>query len=338
MKNLLKKVHSSAKQNPRRIVYPEGTDPRTLAAIAEVIKKGLAHPIVLGNPLRIKALAKKLKLKVNWDKLKIINPASSALTKKYAQAMYQARKSKGMTEAAALKILKSKDGIYYYGTMMLYADDADGVVSGVVCTTSDTVKPALQIIKTAEHFHKVSGVFFMVLENRLLIFADAAITIDPDAHDLVDIAEDTARTAITFGINPRIAFLSFSTKGKSDHPHVSKVRQAVEMLRYKYPDIVADGEMQVDAALVPSVAKIKCPGSKIQGDANILIFPNLSSANIAYKLVERLAHAKAIGPLLQGLKKPVNDLSRGCSVQDIVDVTAFTVCQSQGTCIECKKP
>lgn len=228
------------------------------------------------------------------------------------------------------ELLKSPQGIYYFGTLMLYCGDVDGVVSGAVASTGDSVKPSLQIIKTQEKFHRVSGIFFMVLENRLLLFADAAITIDPDAHDLVDIAEDTAKTAVTFGLMPKIAFLSFSTKGSSTHPEAEKVRRAVEMMKDQYPDLVMDGEMQVDAALVPKVAAIKCPDSPIQGDANILIFPSLEAANISYKLVERLAGAKAIGPLLQGLRKPVNDLSRGCSPKDIVNVTAFTVCQAQG--------
>ena len=175
----------------------------------------------------------------------------------------------------------------------------------------------------------------MVLEKRLLLFADAAITIEPEAHDLVNIAEDTVKTAQTFGVEPRVAFLSFSTKGSANHPRVDRVRQAVKMFKHEYPDVVCDGEMQVDAAIVPKVAKKKCPDSVIQGDANVLIFPNLEAANISYKLVERLAGARAIGPLLQGLKKPVNDLSRGCSAKDIVSVTAFTSCQAQGTCEYC---
>ncbi len=214
---------------------------------------------------------------------------------------------------------------------MVYMELADGMVTGTTFPTDDSIRPALQIIKTEEKFHKVSGIFFMVLEKRLLLFADAAITINPNSHDLVDIAVDTAETAKKFGIKPRVAMLSFSTKGSADHPLVDKVQEAVRMLKYERPDIIVDGDLQVDAALVPKVAKKKCPKSPIQGDANILIFPDLESANIAYKLVERLAKAKAIGPLLQGLKKPVNDLSRGCSYQDIVNVTAFTVCESLET-------
>jgi len=337
MKQFLQKVKASAKKDPKRIVFSEGDEERTLQATEEIIKEGFAHLTLIGNSKIIKQKAKKLGLHIDWKKLKIVDPHDSPLTQKYAKALAEARKGKGMTTKEATKILTSKDGIYYYGIMMLYTGDADGVVSGAACSTGDSVRPALQIIKTEEKFHKVSGIFFMVLEKRLLLFADAAITIDPDAHDLVDIAEDTAKTALTFGVEPRIALLSFSTKGSSSHPNVEKVRQAAEMLKYKYPDIMADGEMQVDAALVPEVAARKCPQSPIQGNANVLIFPNLESANIAYKLVERLGKAKAIGPLLQGLRKPVNDISRGCSPKDIVDVTAFTVCQAQGSCWYCDR-
>lgn len=336
MIKFLQKVRSSAKKDPKKIVYPEGDEDRILTAVAEVIAKGLAHPILLGDPVKIKAKTKKLRLKIDWKKVEIVDPKSSPLTKKYAELFYELRKGKGISSVAdAKKILIKPDGVFYYGTLMLHAGDTDGIVGGIGVSTGDSVRPALQIIKTEERFHKVSGIFFMLMNKRMLLFADAAITINPDAHDLMDIAEDTAKTALTFGMEPRIAFLSFSTKGSSNHPEVEKVRQAVEMLKYKYPDIIADGEMQVDAALVPSVAAKKCPKSIIQGDANILIFPNLESANIAYKLVERLAGANAIGPLLQGLRKPVNDLSRGCSAEDVVNVTAFTVCQAQGSCWYC---
>jgi len=236
------------------------------------------------------------------------------------------RKHKGITPKQAKETIKDMN---YFGTMMVHMNLADGMVTGTTFPTDDSIRPALQIIKTQEKFHKVSGVFFMVLEKRLLLFADTAIMIEPNSHDLVDIAIDTAETAQKFGITPRVAMLSFSTLGSADHPNVDKVREAVRMLQDSRPDIVADGEMQVDAALVPKVAAKKCPSSPIQGDANILIFPSLEAANIAYKLVERLGEAKAIGPILQGLKKPINDLSRGCHYKDIVNVTAFTVMECE---------
>lgn len=328
MHNFLRKVHSIARKNPRKIVFPEGTEERILKATEEILEKKIAIPILVGNPKTIKNNAKKLKLKIDFSKVEIYDNKRSKLLKEFTDTFYELRKHKGISKKQAAEIVKDMN---YFGTMMVYMELADGMVTGTTFPTDDSIRPALQIIKTEEKFHKVSGIFFMVLEKRLLLFADAAITINPNSHDLVDIAVDTAETAKKFGIKPRVAMLSFSTKGSADHPLVDKVQEAVRMLKYERPDIIVDGDLQVDAALVPKVAKKKCPKSPIQGDANILIFPDLESANIAYKLVERLAKAKAIGPLLQGLKKPVNDLSRGCSYKDIVNVTAFTVCESLET-------
>ncbi len=324
-KAFISKVYSLARKNSKRIVFPEGTEDRTLSAQVEIIKKKIANPILLGNPEQIKAKAKKLKLHLDWKKIEIVDPKNSKLKNDFTKLLYELRKDKGLSEKDAKNLIEND--INYFGTMMMYSGLADGMVTGTLCPTSKSVKPPLQIIKTKEKFHKVSGIFFIVLENRLLLFADAVITVDPNSHDLVDIATDTAETAKRFGIKPKIALLSFSTKGSAEHPSIDKIREAVSILKDERPDLVVDGEMQVDAALVPEVAKRKCPGAAIQGDANVLIFPSLEAANIAYKLVERLAKAKAIGPLLQGLKKPVNDLSRGCSTKDIVDVTAFTACE-----------
>ncbi len=324
MEKFLKEVHKKAKKKQKTIVYPEGTEERILKATEAVNKEGLANLILVGSEKTIKENAKKLNLEIDFSKIQIEDPEKSSLTDEYAKIFFELRKHKGITEEQAKEIVKDMN---YFGTMMVYNNDADGMVTGTTYPTDDSIRPALQIIKTKEKFHKVSGVFFMLLEDRMLLFADTAITIEPNSHDLVDIAKDTAETAKKFGIEPKIAFLSFSTKGSADHPAVDKVREAVSMMKYENPDLIVEGEMQVDAALVPKVAKKKCPDATIQGDANVLIFPNLESANIAYKLVERLGNAKAIGPILQGLKKPVNDLSRGCKFQDIVDLTAFTACE-----------
>lgn len=324
MQKFLNYVQALARKNPRRIVLPEGNEPRILQATEEIINKKIAKLILLGNPKEIKALSKKLKLKIDWSKVEIVDPETSPSREKYIKAFYELRKTKGMTEKEARQIMKNTN---YFGTMMIQLNDADGMVTGTQHPTSESVRPALEIIKTKEKFHKVSGIFFMVLEKRLMLFADCAITIEPDAHDLVDIAIDTAETAKRFGIEPRVAMLSFSTKGSAKYPSVDKVREAVAMINYQRPDLLVDGELQVDAAIVPEVAKRKCPTSSLQGTANVLIFPDLEAANIAYKLVERLAKAKAIGPLLQGLKRPINKLSRGCNYKDIVNVTAFTACE-----------
>lgn len=327
MLTFLRKVYSLARKNPKRIVFPEATDERILQATEAILEKDFAKPVLLGNQGTIKALAKKLKLKINWAKVEIIDPTNSKLSKKYSEDLYELRKKKGMTLPQSRKLIKND--VNYFGSMLIHNGYADGMITGATHPTAYSIRPVLQIIKTHEKFHKVSGIFFMVLQNRVLLFADAAITIDPNSHDLVDIAIDTAETAKKFGIEPKIALLSFSTKGSAEHPFIDKVREALAMIKDERPDLIVDGELQVDAALVPQIAKRKCPNSPIQGDANILIFPNLETANIAYKLVERLAKAKAIGPLLQGLEKPINKLSRGCSWQDIVSVAAFTVCECQ---------
>ncbi|MEK7672614.1 MAG: phosphate acetyltransferase [Patescibacteria group bacterium] len=327
MKNFLRKVYSIARKNPKRIVLPESYDERILKGLESILDKELAQPVLLGDRAKIKATAKKLKLNIDWKKVEIIDPSTSKLSAEYSKKLYELRKEKGMTPKQASKLIK--EDINYFATMMIYSDYADGMVTGATHPTAYSIKPALQIIKTREKFHKVSGIFFMVMGTRVLLFADAAITIEPNSHDLVDIAIDTAETAKKFGIKPKIALLSFSTKGSAEHPLIDKVREAVAMIKDERPDLIVDGELQVDAALVPQIAERKCPNSPIKGDANILIFPDLETANIAYKLVERLAKAKAIGPLLQGLKKPINKLSRGCSWQDVMNVTAFTVCECQ---------
>lgn len=323
----IKAIREKAKEYPQKIVFPEGFEERMLTATSEIMKEKIAIPILIGKEKEIKENAEKLGLQIDFDKVRIFDPETSEKTKEYAKIFYDLRKDKGVTEKEAYETVKQ---INYFGTMMVHTDDADGMVSGTVLKTADKVRPALQIIKTKEKFHKVSGVFFMVLEGKLLLFADCAITIDPNSHDLKDIAIDTAETAKRFGIEPRIAMLSFSTNGSGGrHPNIEKVTEAVKMVQYERPDLLVEGEMQVDAALVPEVCEKKFPGSKIKGDANILIFPDLEAANIAYKLVERLAGAKAIGPISQGLKKPINDVSRGCSYKDIINVTAFTVCEAQ---------
>ena len=267
------------------------------------------------------------KHKIRSDTVTIKDPKKDANVSKYVKKFLEIRKEHGLQEKEAKQLLQEP---IYFATMMLRQGNVEGVISGAIHPTAHTLRPAFQIIKTHEKFHKASGVFFMVMNKKLLLFADCSVNVAPDAKDLAEIALDTVTTAQMLGIKPKVAMLSFSTYGSAQHHYVDKVREATAIVQVKNPKLIVGGEMQVDAALVPIVAKQKCPKSKVHGDANVLIFPNLDAGNIAYKLVERLAKANAIGPIIQGLNKPVNDLSRGCSVEDIVDVTAVTVLQAQG--------
>lgn len=332
VQKFLELVKQKARSSPARISFPETFDERTLRAVAEIAKQGTARPILIGNSKKLAQDFKNLGLSDNLSAYTIIDmEADEKLREKYSQKLFELRKEKGMTLEEARKLMHDPN---YFGVMMVKMEDADGLISGANTSTADTIRPALQIIKTKEKFHKVSGFFFMVLENRLLLFADCVVNIEPSADDLAEIAIDTANTAKRFGIEPRIALLSFSTNGSTRHPNADRVREAAQKVRYFHPELICEGEMQVDAALVPEICARKFPNSKVPGNANVLIFPNLDAANISYKLVQRLAHAQAIGPILQGLQKPINDLSRGCSVNDIVHLAAITSVEAQEARLE----
>lgn len=328
MKTFLDRIKTLARKDPKRIIFPEGNEDRILKAIEHILEEKTAYPILIGLQKEIQKKALNLKLSIDWKKVTIVNPKEDTRLESYAKEYVAIREEKISKEKAIQMMQKD---INLWGTMMVHREDADGMISGATFTTGETIRPALQIIKTKEKFHKVSGFFFMILEDRLLMFADCAVIIEPNAAELAEIAIDTAETAQRFGIKPRIAMLSFSTGGSVKHPVVDKVREATKRVQYERPDLIIEGEMQVDAALVPEICKRKFPEANSCGDFNVLIFPNLEAGNIAYKLVQRLAHAQAIGPIFQGLKKPINDLSRGCSVQDIVDLTAFTTIEAQKT-------
>jgi phosphate acetyltransferase len=306
----------------RKIVFPEGTDDRILTAASRLAAEQVLLPIVLGDEQAIKARAAELGLP--FDGVDIINPRDYAEFDQLVSAFVERRKGK-VTEEAARKLLLDEN---YFGTMLVYTGAADGLVSGAAHSTADTVRPALQIIKTKPGVRKTSGVFIMVRGEEKYVFADCAINIAPDSQDLAEIAIESARTAAMFGLHPRVAMLSFSTKGSASSPETEKVAEAVRLAKEMAPDLVLDGEFQFDAAFVPEVAKKKAPDSVIQGDANVFIFPSLEAGNIGYKIAQRLGGFEAVGPILQGLNKPVNDLSRGCSAEDAYKLALITAAQS----------
>ena len=330
--NLIEKIIARAKSNKQRIVLPEATEERTLTAADQALADELADLILLGNVDEIHALADKLGLK-NIDKATLIDPATSEKREEYAQLLFELRKKKGMTlEQAREKVLDP----LYFGCLIIKSGDADGQISGALSTTGDTLRPALQIIKCAPGISCVSGAMLMIThtpqygEEGVLVIGDVAVTPMPDAGQLAQIAVCTAQTARSVAgfDDPRVAMLSFSTKGSAKHEVVDKVIEATALAKELDPTLKIDGELQADAALVPSVGKKKAPGSEIAGNANVLVFPNLEVGNIGYKLVQRLGNADAIGPILQGIARPVNDLSRGCSVDDIYKMVAITACQA----------
>lgn len=330
--SLIDKIVARAQANKQRIVLPESLEERTLTAADQALADGLAEIILIGNVDEIMALAEKLGLK-HIGQATIIDPATSEKTETYAQLLFELRKKKGMTiEEARKKVLDP----LYFGCLIIKNGDADGQVSGALSTTGDTLRPALQIIKCAPGISCVSGAMLLITqtpqygEDGVLVVGDVAVTPMPDASQLAQIAVCTAQTAKSVAgfEEPRVAMLSFSTKGSAKHEVVDKVVEATRMAKEMAPELQIDGELQADAALVPGVGEKKAPGSKIAGHANVLVFPCLEVGNIGYKMVQRLGNADAIGPILQGIARPVNDLSRGCSVDDIYKMVAITACQA----------
>ena len=328
---LIEQLIARAKANKQRIVLPEGTEERTLKAANQVLTDGVADLIILGNVDEIHNLAKQWGLG-NIDKATIIDPATSPKKEEYAQLLAELRKKKGMTiEEARQKVLDP----LYFGCMIIKSGDADGQLAGARNTTGNVLRPALQIIKTAPGITCVSGAMLLLThapecgDNGVLVMGDVAVTPVPDANQLAQIAVCTAQTAkAVAGIDPRVAMLSFSTKGSAKHEVVDKVTEALGIAKQMAPELKIDGELQADAALVPSVGASKAPGSEIAGKANVLVVPSLEVGNIGYKLVQRLGHTTAIGPILQGIARPVNDLSRGCSVDDVYMMVAITANQA----------
>jgi phosphate acetyltransferase len=319
-------VLERAKRDRRHIVLPEGDDPRILRAAEILARRGVVQLTVLGDRDAVHATAQGLGLTL--DGVDVVDPAGSPLRQELAARFYELRKHKGATEELALDIVADPT---YFATMMVDAGHADGMVSGAVHTTADTIRPALQLIRTRDGVSIVSSVFFMCLADRVLVYGDCAVNVDPDAGQLADIAISSAETAANFGIEPRIAMLSYSTGGSGSGEDVDAVREATEAVRQRRPDLMVEGPIQYDAAVDATVAKLKLPESEVAGSATVFVFPDLATGNVAYKAVQRSAHAVAVGPVLQGLRKPVNDLSRGCTVADVVNTVAITAIQAQET-------
>ncbi|KTT87213.1 phosphotransacetylase [Mammaliicoccus sciuri] len=327
MSNLLNVLSDKLTGKNVRIVLPEGEDARVLTAAVKLQATDLVAPIVLGNEEKIKETAAGVDLSI--DGLTIINPETSELKADLVEKFVERRKGKA-TQEQAEELLNN---VNYFGTMLVYTNQADGLVSGAAHSTADTVRPALQIIKTKPGVTKTSGVFFMTKGEEQYVFGDCAINPELNAQDLAEIAIESAKTAQAFGMSPRVAMLSFSTKGSAKSPDTEKVSEAVSIAQENLKetdlkDVVLDGEFQFDAAIVPEVAAKKAPNSEIQGDANVFIFPSLEAGNIGYKIAQRLGGFDAVGPVLQGLNAPVNDLSRGCSAEDVYSLSIITAAQT----------
>lgn len=332
--NLLQQIIARAQATPCRIVLPEGTEERTLKAADRLMQEHVAQVILLADPKDVRAQADRLGLS-HVCEAEIVNPLDHPRRKEYADLLCELRRSKGMTPEQAQKLVVDP---LYLSCLMIRAGHADGEVAGAQNTTGNVLRPALQIIKTAPGISCVSGAFLVITpnteygDNGLLLFSDCAVMPVPTSSELAEIAYASAQTARAIaGMEPRIAMLSFSTKGSASHESVEKVAEATRIAKERFPDLLLDGELQADAALVPKVGELKAPGSPVAGHANVLIFPSLEAANIGYKLVQRLGNAMAVGPILQGIAAPVNDLSRGCSVEDIYHMVAITANQAIAT-------
>src|SRR5699024_5430960 len=324
MSNLFDGLIDKVKGSGKSIVFPEALDERVLTAASQLAVEGILTPILIGDIKEIEERADELDIDVS--SCKVIDPKNYTNIDSMAEKFVEHKKEIATKEQAEELLLSGN----YFGTMLVYMNEADGLVSGAVHSTADTVRPALQIIKTKEGVRKTSGAFVMVREDERYVFADCAINISLEAEDLAEIASESAKTAELFDIDPRVAMLSFSTKGSAKSDDTEKVVKALELAKEKDSSLVIDGEFQFDAAFVPSVAEKKAPDSVLKGNATVFVFPSLEAGNIGYKIAQRLGGFEAVGPILQGLNKPVNDLSRGCNTDDVFKLALITAAQSEG--------
>ena len=320
--DLFAEIKKSLSGRRKTIILPEGTDRRVLEAASRLQEEGLVKPVLLGDETEVSEAATEAGIAIS--EIEVINPASALYFEELAEKFVERRNGKASLEQAHEQL---KD-VNYFGTMLVYTGRADGLVSGAAHSTADTVRPALQIIKTKPGISRTSGAFIMMKGKERLVFADCAITVAPTAQELAEIAVESAKTARAFGVDPHVAMLSFSTKGSAVTEETEKIAEAVRIAQLLAPNLPLDGEFQFDAAYVPEIAAKKAPGSVIQGNANIYVFPSLEAGNIGYKIAERLGGYEAIGPILQGLNAPVNDLSRGCSADDVYKLALLTAAQS----------
>ncbi|MGK7930706.1 MAG: phosphate acetyltransferase [Microcystaceae cyanobacterium] len=327
-KMFLYNLEQQAKADKRHIILPEATDPRILQATAILLEKDVVNLTLLGKPIEVENAIRKAGIQLDREKLKVINPVDDPKYEEYVHSFYELRKHKGVTLEVAHDCVMD---VSYFGTMMVHHGDADGMVSGAIHTTQHTIRPALQVIKTKVGFSLVSSIFFMCLGDHILVYGDCAVNPDPNPEQLAEIAISSAETAQTFGINPKVALLSYSSGSSGKGADVEKVREATKIAQNRRPDLAIEGPIQYDAAVDQTVAAQKMPESTVAGQATVLVFPDLNTGNNTYKAVQRETGAIAIGPILQGLKKPVNDLSRGCLVEDIINTVVITAIQSQKT-------
>ena len=318
-------LHAKARQNKKTIVLPEGTLDRVIKAAAELHEQDLVRLVLIGKKDEVLASARECGVTLS-DDIEIVDPKTDPNFEDYANTLYELRKAKGMTPEKAAQLMEDKT---FFGTMMVYKGRADGMVSGATTTTADTIRPALQFVKTKPGIKTVSGVFLMSMADRVYLYGDCAVIPNPTTDQLCDVAVASAETARAFGLDPKVAMLSYSTGTSGSGPDVDAVREATEKVRAADPELAVEGPIQYDAAVVPAVAKTKLPNSPVAGHANVFVFPTLNAGNIGYKAVQRASGAIAIGPILQGLKKPVNDLSRGATVADIVNTVIITAIQAQ---------